>query len=460
MTAWDGRHFTLPYLAATVGAGDRPGEVELRHGEQAMVLSVEGDVDGARALLAALTEPGSEAWRHLASDAPAPLVELVAELDRHGWLREGDDSGRRRLAERAHRLDGLVDRAARWLGASRHGDGGSPHPQDLAAAVLATCRRAWRRSSPLTEQVLARVLDGVPADGNGWDPVAMAVCDVADVEQQVWAALQLVVTSRAGGLPSRHRAFVPPSLPDGPGVDVLVTAEHCAEAFLAELGEPELDRLLREPGGTDRAAPVVFQHRWFETIRYVEAAAGLLRFRLGAGLRGLALQYLREEMGHEVHEAHTCNELGVGDDDLAAFAPLAWFAAYPEVLGDMAERRPLSFLLAMTVAEGLPGSGRRLTERLVEHREGAADLVAHDEIDKELNHEWVTRTFLSRLDWVSGPSACEAIADLLLVVEIGHTGWQMLSRYVAAGLPVTPTPFGMTADDVVALGAAPSPALP
>lgn len=465
MTAWAGRHFRRPYLASTVHAGARPGEIELRDGERTMALSVDGEVDGARSLLAALTDPESEAWRHLADDGPPPLVELVTDLDRHGWLREGDDSGRRRRAERADRLDELVDRSARWLDAWSDRDldggrGGGPPAGDLATTVLADCRRAWRRSSPLTEQVLGRVIDGDAVDRHGWDPVALVVCDVGDVERQVWAALQLVVLTRSPGCRSRHGRFVPSSLPDGPGVNVLVSAEHRAEALLAELGEPELHGLIRRPGGAERAAPVVFQHRWFETVRYVEAAAGLLRFRLGAGLRGLAVQYLREEMGHEVHEAHTCNELGVSGRDLAEFAPLAWFAAYPELLGDLAERRPLSFLLAMTVAEGLPGSGRRLTEALVEHRGGGADLVAHDEIDLQLNHEMVTRTFLSRLDWVSGPSACEAIADLLRIVELAHVGWQLLSRYAAAGLAVTPRPFGMTADVVAGLGAAPSPPSP
>lgn len=454
MTVWGRRHFTRPYLASTVHTGAGGGEVELRDGERAMSLTVDGEVEAARSLLTELTEPGSEAWQYLDRHAPPPLVELVADLDRHGWLREADDAGRRRLAERADRLDDLVDRSARWLDGWKGRDG-APRPGNQALPVLAACRQAWRRSSPLTEQVLEHVLDGVPAGRRRWDPVAIVVCDVGDVEQQVWAALQLAVMSRSDALASRYRRFVPPSMADGPGVNVLVTAEHRAEALLADLGEPELHRLIAEPGGADRVAPVVFQHRWFETVRYVEAAAGLLRFRLGAGLRDLAARYLREEMGHEVHEAHTCRELGVTDPDLAEFAPLAWFAAYPELLGDLAERRPLSFLLAMTVAEGLPGSGRRLTELLVEHRDGGDDLVAHDEIDRQLNHEMVTRTFLSQLDWVSGPSACEAIADLLRIVELAHAGWQMLSRYVAAGLPVTPRPFGMTADVVGELCATP-----
>jgi hypothetical protein len=160
-------------------------------------------------------------------------------------------------------------------------------------------------------------------------------------------------------------------------------------------------------------------------------------------------------MGHELHELRMCHALGVTSSDLARFAPLALLAACPELLGVWAERRPLSFLLAMTIAEGLPGSGARLPERLAERL--AADgidtttITAHDDMDQQLNHEMVTRTLLAQLDWVTGAAAAEATSDLLLLIEIAHAGWQILSRYVAAGLPTTPRPFAMTADVVAGL---------
>jgi hypothetical protein len=448
---WARGHFTLPYLASTVDKGAHAGEIELRDGERRMALSIDGDVDQACSLLTDLTRPGSDTWALLAHDAPIALVDLVTDLDRLGWLREGDGSGRKRRDRRAHRLDRLLASARRWLQ-----EAGGVHHQPVASGnllvpVLETCRRVWRRSSPLTDAILADLLDGHPVGSTPWDPVALAVCDFRDVEQQVWAALQLIVMSRSDHLSARYVSFVPPELPDGPAINVLVTAERCAEALLAELGEPELHRVIDEPGGAGRAAPIVFQHRWFATIRYVEAAAGLLRFRLGDGLRTLVLQYLREEMGHEIHESETCHELGISERDLAGFAPLACFAAYPELLGDLAERRPLSFLLTMTVAEGMPGGGHRLTERLARHGVGSSTITAHDEIDRELGHEMVTRTLLAQLDWVGGDAASEAIADFLSVVELAHAGWQTLSRYVEAGLADVARPFALTPDAVAEL---------
>ena len=449
MTTWSGQHFVRPYLASDVRTGAAAGEIELRDGNRSMALSIDGDVEEARSVLTALTRPGNDVWTQIAQDPPVALLELVTDLDRHGWLREGDDSGQVKRDERARRLDVLLERAHRWLDEAGDRCRGTASPGNLFAPVLARCREVWRRSSPLTDQALRQLIDGDgPAD---WDPVALVVCDPADVEQQVWAALQLLVMRTSDALQAKAHSFVPATVPDSPGINVLVTAEQCAEALLGDLGEPELHRVIREPGGALRAAPMVFQHRWFETIRYVEAAAGLLRFRLGADLRSLVLQYLREEMGHEIHESETCRELGISEEDLSCFAPLAGFAAYPELLGDLAERRPLSFLLTMTVAEGLPGSGRRLTERLAEAGVAASALTAHDEIDEQLDHEMVTRTMLSRLDWVAGSAATGAIADFLGIVELAYMAWHTLSRYVAAGLPDSPRAFGLTPDLVLQL---------
>lgn len=287
-----------------------------------------------------------------------------------------------------------------------------------------------------------------------WDSIALAVCDPAEVTQQVWGGLQLAVMSGCDDLAARHEVFVPASVPDGPGLNLLVEAEHCAEALLDALGESELLQAIDQPGGLARAAPTVFLHRWFETVRYVDAAAGLLSYRLRPELRAIVLEYLREEMGHEVHEVQTCRALGLEDGDLAQFAPLAWFAAYPEMLAIFAQRRPLSFLLSMTVAEGLPGSGRQLTQRLLDRGLEAASAADHDEIDRELNHQMVTRTMLAQLPWVDGEAGRAAIADFLQIVEVAHRAWQLLSRSVESGLPATPRPFEMSAETLLELSAA------
>jgi hypothetical protein len=444
VSAWTGRHFSQPYLEATVGAGVRRDEVELRHGSRATALTIDGDRDAACALLQELTDPVSDVWREVWTAESPPLRALVRDLDRLGWLLESDVAGRSRTAENVRRLELTRDRAQAWLATADANR--CPTPSDnLALRVLSACRDTWRRSSPLTDAILRQVLDRAD-DGDDWHPAALAVCDVDDVAREVWTALQLDCMSQSAALVSQSGAFVPASLPDGPGINLLIEAERCAEALLSVLGESELVRLIDRPCGAKAAAPIVFQHRWYETVRYVDAAAGLLSYRLRPDLRALVLEYLREEMGHEIHEVRTCNELGVTDLELAEFAPLAWFAAYPELLATLAQQRPLSFLLSMTVAEGLPGSGRRLSERLLEQGIEASMAIDHDEIDRELNHEMVTRTMFAQLDWIDGATGCLAIADFLQIVEVAHHAWRLLSRLVDAGLPHSPRSFEISAE--------------
>lgn len=452
MTAWTGRHFSRPYLDADVELGSGSGEIALVRGGRRGTLAVDGDIDSAHALLVALTNPDCPAWTAARGGDAAPLQVLLRDLDRLGWLREADDgAGRDLLAARTAALATTVEWAHAWL--ANAGRAREPATANLADATLRQCRTSWRNSSPLTDAILNEVLDGGNRACSLWDPVALAVCDPAEIAQQVWAAVQLSVLRGIPGLAARHREFLPWEV-DGTGVNVLVRAEAAAEALLGALAPLELTGLIERPGGATAAAPVVFQHRWFATIRYVDAAAGMLTYRLAPALRRLAVSYIGEEMGHEVHEAATCRRLGVDDEALATFAPLVWFAAYPEVLSSYAQRTPLSFLLSMTVAEGLPGSGQRLSERLLERGFDVPGGADHDAIDRELNHEMVTRTMLAQLPWIDADTARRAIADFLHVVEISHFGWQMLSRYVDAGLPATPVPFGLPAETVVGLNTA------
>lgn len=452
MSAWSGRHFRSPYLAATVGLGAGAGEIELRHGSRIGSVEIAGDLGAAMALFAGLADPASAVWRDVSQNGGAHLQSLVGDLDRLGWLRDADESGRDRRDEHAARLDNTLVQARIWLDAP--GGTGAVRSDNLAAALLGNCRGRLRRSSPLADRILREVLDGDHLGDREWDSIALAVCDPAEVTQQVWGGLQLAVMSGCDDLAARHEVFVPASVPDGPGLNLLVEAEHCAEALLDALGESELLQAIDQPGGLARAAPTVFLHRWFETVRYVDAAAGLLSYRLRPELRAIVLEYLREEMGHEVHEVQTCRALGLEDGDLAQFAPLAWFAAYPEMLAIFAQRRPLSFLLSMTVAEGLPGSGRQLTQRLLDRGLEAASAADHDEIDRELNHQMVTRTMLAQLPWVDGEAGRAAIADFLQIVEVAHRAWQLLSRSVESGLPATPRPFEMSAETLLELSAA------
>ena len=110
-------HYRRPFLAAEriISAGE-PGRLELSEGNRSLVLTVEaGDVDAARQLLEQLCQPDADAWIKLRGGHDLGLAELVDRLDRLGWVREGDDSGRAQLANEADEFQELVRRATGWL---------------------------------------------------------------------------------------------------------------------------------------------------------------------------------------------------------------------------------------------------------------------------------------------------------------------------------------------------------
>lgn len=113
MSAWSGRHFRSPYLAATVGLGAGAGEIELRHGSRIGSVEIAGDLGAAMALFAGLADPASAVWRDVSQNGGAHLQSLVGDLDRLGWLRDADESGRDRRDEHAARLDNTLVQASR-----------------------------------------------------------------------------------------------------------------------------------------------------------------------------------------------------------------------------------------------------------------------------------------------------------------------------------------------------------
>src|SRR3954447_19218789 len=110
-------HYRRPFLAAerVIRAGEL-GNFELSNGNRSLVLTVEaGNVDAVHQLLEQLCQPDSGAWIKLREGHHPGLAVLLDQLDRVGWVREGDDSGRAQLANEADELQELVLRATDWL---------------------------------------------------------------------------------------------------------------------------------------------------------------------------------------------------------------------------------------------------------------------------------------------------------------------------------------------------------
>lgn len=497
-------HFRSPYLHADeVAARSGLGEVVLRQGDRELNLEISGDIDSATRVLRQLRDPTSEVWSEVGRNATDGLFQLVDKLDRLGWLLEADYSGEACLSERVRGLNQLCDDAVAWLrdawawaadnGQHRRGalaaavtatadlatslwearregsllttswSGGSGEDslsRDISARALRLSLIAWQRTSPLAVQVLSRslrqLLDGGSRNADdapdAWDPVGLAIADVGEVRKQVWGAVELVAMSSTTAWAARFPRHVPDQPISGPGVNVLVAGENCAEGLLLEIGTSPLFGQMSSLDGATRAARCIYQHQHFVTIRYIEAILSFLRYRLHEPVRSVGFRYLSEEQGHEVHELAACLELGLSEQDVREFAPFPLFMSYPEVLGLLAEGDPLSFCLAVTVAEGLPGTDKPLARALAASGVRADSLASHSDIDIVLDHAQFTRRLLSEVPWVTPAAAARAIANLLFVVELSQLAWVQIARYSQrSDLAVTPRAFSLSAADLFAI---------
>jgi hypothetical protein len=177
----------------------------------------------------------------------------------------------------------------------------------------------------------------------------------------------------------------------------------------------------------------------------------LLEHRLRENLKKACTQHVLEEIGHEVLELEACRELGVTDEDVSRFAPLPFFSAYPEVLAGIAETDPLATLLAISVAEGLPGlSSKPLVSALVKRGIYSPKLAAHQNVDEQLDHGLVTRRLVQYVPWVESETARQSVRRFLLIVDLSQLCWRQLASYADANdVPTVPVTFGMPAQKVL-----------
>jgi hypothetical protein len=462
-------------------------------------LTVEGgDFDAAYQFLEELRNPDSACWTQVRERSDEGLLSLVDRLDRVGWLGEAESGGRMTTSQEADGIRGLMHRGMEWLieaaacsELGKTADPGCSYPDfllefaqrsapreslaapsnlssaptlsangevDLAGEALCLMLRRWRRTSPLALRIVHNLFtsahgclvftqqDLSPDLHNS----ELTMADPREVGNQVWTAMVLLVLSASGQYRSNYREFVPTGDLAGPGLNVLGAAEMAAERLMLNRGASPLLHLLERGTAVRRSIISIHLHQYFITMRNIEALYTLLENRLRRDLKKACTQYLLEEIGHEVHELDACRELGVQDEEVAQFAPLPFFAAYPEVLGAIAEMDPLACCLAISVAEGLPGAGKPLVSSLTQRGISGPVLGYHQSIDERLDHELATRRLMQNIPWVASEAARRSIRRFLHAVELSQVGWRQVANYAEAEmLPTVPVIFGMSAQQVL-----------
>ena len=121
------------------------------------------------------------------------------------------------------------------------------------------------------------------------------------------------------------------------------------------------------------------------------------------------------------------------------------------MLGAIAERDPVAYCLAVSVAEGLPGCpSKPLITALAKRGIVGSGLAAHKDIDERLDHALVTRRLMQHIPWVESDAASRSIRQFLFVVELSQLCWRQLANYAEADVFSTvPVAFGMSARQVL-----------
>jgi hypothetical protein len=280
--------------------------------------------------------------------------------------------------------------------------------------------------------------------------------DASSVSAKIWTFCCLVADAAMHG-PIRWAAFVHSFAAENgrqgsSPIDLLITAEIAAKELLARLGPAKLLDDLAQARQADRIAAGTYAHQHYITIRYMEAVVAFLRRPLRPRVRDFGFQYLFEEFGHEAHEREACRSLGIADGELDQFVPLPYFAIYPDLLVHLADTDPVAFCLCISVAEGLPGTGKPIAAGLAKIGLSGEALDAHGEIDRRLDHASITRRLFSLLPFISPLEAKASIANFLFVLEISQRAWAQLANYAEdRNLPRLPRLFGMSVAAAVAV---------
>jgi hypothetical protein len=450
--------YRRPYLLVDGVDREDDNRILLRRGARILELEIDGEADAAETWLRALRDPDSESWSSINKGSP----QVVQMLDHEGWLADAGST----TAERDH--DSL-GRAVTWLQAAiAHSDDAQlsrrilelarddarmlvaqldrgilaadwPRADQLAMRALLIQLRCWQRTAPEALRMISVAFDHALQGGRGMAAETWVAPWMGAQPELLWQACSLLFTALVE-LGSTHDGGDRP-VAGGAAINTLVEAENRVRALLETIGHGPIETVLQNKAFTEDFGRSVFLHQHRVTERFVESILPLMRRRLNPRFRRLVYRYFDEELGHEEHEKAICRRLGLSDPVIDAFVPLPYFGAYVDMLGYAAEVDPLTFLLSLCAAEGLPGTRKPLPDLLVEAGLTDLPLSDHTDIDEALNHSVYSRRLFGELDPVSTVQANCALERFVDIVELSQRAWHQAANAVQAGIGLDAAPF-------------------
>jgi hypothetical protein len=424
--------------------------VELRRGARVLTLDVEGARDLALSDLNALRRGRLRlADRQHPNEGQGdvtPLAAVLDALDALGWIGEARPQGG---GDAAAELNALVARGRQVLeglhagtrhalerrllpdrvqGSHRSSSRRSLSAQDvLVSALLAQ----WRRESSLCAHVLASLFGTRapiwPAQSQTW-PDDLRELEIGVAALVFWA-LQAEIAP----------TLLPP-----------VPALRARTPLAADWALRESEAMLRDWNATVPASPILSTRRsarearniargihlqqYYVSLKYAESVLPVLTRNSASSVRALVWRYLQEELGHEDYELAACLRLGLRDREIRANVPLPAFSVFHRLMAHAAALHPVVWLMALPLAEGLPGERKPLPGVLA--RDGLQDAAfgAHVEADMNMDHAWMARRIAALLGPLDAATFRQAARLTATAWTLTRQGWeQVVTRFGVAG---------------------------
>lgn len=457
--------------------------------ELQMTLASAQERDGVLHGLRALCQPAQEAWRDLRSLPPAhPLANVVDALYVAGYVEETAQPPARAQLQSAwrrtvqHYVD-LLARHAATLAPDRHarftahlqlllgevrrllrtGPGTTAAPDPVLPPPLWSndnfyvltmqiqLRYAHRNNAlglALIHQLLCLLEHGLGLAAAAPDEAALAapleaylvnVYHDRDAEACLYAFTEFL---QAATTPAAARACLAESAPPASmaGINFALGSEDYARACSAMLGESRFFAALQDPANHLLMAPACYLQEYFVNYRFVETITPMITKRLTPRLKEMFWRYYSEEIGHEQFELETCRQLGIDTAYIASHLPLPLTQAFCDSFSYLSECEEIGYLTSVMVTEGMPGDPS-LINQILSHSPVLAQTfnsasLAHEELNQELAHQFLSRIFLSQIPSVDPATQARALSILSYMIELNFRAWEDLhQRVVVEGQP-------------------------
>ncbi|TXH75143.1 MAG: hypothetical protein E6Q88_03655 [Lysobacteraceae bacterium] len=221
---------------------------------------------------------------------------------------------------------------------------------------------------------------------------------------------------------------------DVTGIGFALESERYAKERSVDLGESRFLATLQDPENHMLLAPACYLQEYFVNYRFVETITPMITKRLRPKFKQMFWRYYSEEIGHENFELDTCIKLDISEEFIASHLPLPMTQAFCDAYSYLAECEELGYLTSVMVTEGIPGEpsliNRILSDSPVLRSRFNEASLAHEELNQELGHQFLSRIFLAEIARIPPEAQRRALDILSYMVELNFRAWEDLHRRI------------------------------